>query len=64
MGWHGPARKGASREHRAARARQAVEPLLLAARADELTALRARITDGPPPQTLIRRIAAAPTKET
>lgn len=60
MGWHGPAHRGASRQRRTARARDAVEPLVLAGRAAELAALRARLThEEPPPGLILRRIAAA-----
>lgn len=63
MGWHGPQRKGASRERRTVRARDAAEPFELAARAPELAALRQRLTDQePPPGVILRRIHAAPTQ--
>lgn len=69
--WHGPQTKGASREHRTRRAeaaaaraeqgRAAAEAAVLADRAPELGALRARLTrtPAPPPSAadLMRRVA-------
>ena len=53
--WHGPQGKGASRERRTTRPQQEAE--VLAARALELAALRARITDHRTAAQIIRAIA-------